>query len=561
MTVEELKQNTKIYFGVSRKSGAINGIQRPNTDYIEWFVKNIRCLPTTFSTCQSSSDIFVNSEEMRELCGEYMPFPSILLSHKRSDWHRVLNFKTKLSINDYLNLLKKIRCDERNLNNNLDRIQLIYSYILKDIHLYSTCENQVIKSQETVLYLLSENNQWKSANELHVYVDDSGTNTHFNEIIHCLKLDFKNRSHPQLHKFLDLFNIKQIQMKDLLFDHENSSPARQFREKLIQISPYLKKWLNVLAFPSDIISTIDKKILQQEIQFIESDCLKFSFKEKFVHETNVYHDLAHQKFYLTRPWNSEITFIDLPNHLCRLLHIQGFEDKLRFLLKAENKEIIKHLTKHSIEKQTELRSSATLQKNPSSPLVDSKLRYNVSIHHVDHGKNYTIQIKLYFVFLIGWVQCSVTESNDRNIQMIDLSDIITTPDFESLKSAIEGNDDLHKRLIGGIGEKMVYQYLQKKYLSPKSPISIRWENENDESNLPYDISLIKNREKHYIEVKSTRINDENPFQISINQIGSIIKHRQFYHIYRVYTDKKKLIIFNNVQRCLKKQNLSCFFRY
>jgi hypothetical protein len=232
----------------------------------------------------------------------------------------------------------------------------------------------VIKSQETVFYLLSENNQWKLANELHVYVDDSGTNTHFNEIIHCLKLDFKNRSHPQLHKFLDLFNIKQIQMKDLLFDHENSSPAGQFQEKLIRISPYLKQWLKVLAVPSDVISTIDK-ILQQEIQFIESDCLKFSFKEKFMHETNVYHDVVHQKFYLTRPWNSEITFIDLPNHLCRLLHIQGFEDKLRFLLKAENEEIIKHFTKYSIEKQTELRSSLTLQ---------------MSIHHVDHGKNHRL---------------------------------------------------------------------------------------------------------------------------------------------------------------------------
>jgi hypothetical protein len=142
--------------------------------------------------------------------------------------------------------------------------------------------------------------------------------------------------------------------------------------------------------------------------------------------------------------------------------------------------------------------------------------------------------------------------------MIDLSDIITTPDFESLKSAIEGNDDLHKRLIGGIGEQMVYQYLQKKYSSTNS-VSIRWENENDESNLPYDISLIKNREKHYIEVKSTGINDENPFQLSINQIESIIEYRQFYHIYRVYTDKKKLIIFNNVQQCLQKQHLSCFF--
>jgi hypothetical protein len=106
---------------------------------------------------------------------------------------------------------------------------------------------------------------------------------------------------------------------------------------------------------------------------------------------------------------------------------------------------------------------------------------------------------------------------------------------------------------------MVYQYLQKKYSSQRNSISIKWENENDESNLSYDILLTKNRNKHYIEVKSTRINNENSFQLSINQIEAILQYRQYYHIYRVYTEKKKLIILNNVQQCLEKQHLYCFF--
>jgi hypothetical protein len=267
------------------------------SDYVEWFVKNMKCLPTTFNTCQSSDNIFVDSEEMRELCGKYMPFPSISSLHTKSDWHWVLNFKTKLSINDYLNLLEMIRHDEKNLNNNLDRIQMIYSYILNDIHSYSTCQSQVVKSRKTVLYLLSEDNRWKLVNELHVYIDGDGTNTHFNDMIPCLRLNFKNRSHPQLHQFLVLFNIKQIQMIDLRFVPEKSSPARQLRKKIVQILPYLKRWLQALAFPSDAISTIDK-ILQQDIQFIESDCLKFFFKEHFINKTYVYHDILEQKFYL-----------------------------------------------------------------------------------------------------------------------------------------------------------------------------------------------------------------------------------------------------------------------
>jgi hypothetical protein len=64
------------------------------------------------------------------------------------------------------------------------------------------------------------------------------------------------------------------------------------------------------------------------------------------------------------------------------------------------------------------------------------------------------------LFFSGWVQCLV---RDKNIQMIDLSDIIITLDLESLKSEFGGNNDSYKRLIGKIGEQMVYQYLQKKY--------------------------------------------------------------------------------------------------
>jgi hypothetical protein len=53
--------------------------------------------------------------------------------------------------------------------------------------------------------------------------------------------------------------------------------------------------------------------------------------------------------YVARPWDSETTFINLPNKLCQLLNIQGFEDKLRFLLKGTIEEIEKHFTTNSIK--------------------------------------------------------------------------------------------------------------------------------------------------------------------------------------------------------------------
>jgi hypothetical protein len=329
-------------------SGTVQGKSLSNVDYVQWFVKNIQCIPTTLNICQSSSNIFIDTMEMKELCGDYMCFPSISLSQNKTDWYRIFNFKSKLSINDYLIVLEKIRQDEKNLKTNLDRIQLLYSNILKDIESYSACEENVIKSQKSILYLLSENNQWKLVNDLYIYVDNSGTNNHLNDVFSYPKLDFNNKNHPNLQKFAELFGITQITMNDLKFNDENSSPAERFREKLIKISPFINTWLKKSNFPSAIILSIDK-ILQQETQFIELDYLKFFFKGKLIQETNVFFDTIHQKFYITRQWDTETTFIDLPNKLCQLLKIQGFEGELRFLLKAENEEISKYFKKCSIE--------------------------------------------------------------------------------------------------------------------------------------------------------------------------------------------------------------------
>ncbi len=136
--------------------------------------------------------------------------------------------------------------------------------------------------------------------------------------------------------------------------------------------------------------------------------------------------------------------MDLPNKLCQLLNIQGFEDKLRFLLKAEKEEIIKHFKKLSIEIPTdkdivslkplpksgdflwnsnnyylyfteivaqakpltpsplESKEAASItdkemminkkaidnrenQKNTTSTSVSSQLCGNMSLHHIDHG--------------------------------------------------------------------------------------------------------------------------------------------------------------------------------
>ncbi len=353
---KELIQNTRVHWGYCNMPGWTSGTSESDADYVVWFVKNIKCVPTTLNTCESSSNILVNTKEMKELCGQYMPFSSISLLDDQSEWNRIFVFKTKLVLNDYFDLLENIRHDEKNLDDNLDRIQVIYSHILDNINTWFSNETSELLTRAQTLYLLSENNQWKLTRDLFIYMEGNGTNNNINDGIPCIKLDFKNKTHQNLNTFLKSFKIKQIKLNDLKLDVKQSFPAEQFQQKLNEISPYLKNWLKKLLFPIDIISSIDK-IIQQEIKFIESDCLELFYHGKLIQETNVYFDSIHQQFYVTRPWNSETTFIDLPNKLCQLFNIQRFEDKLRYLLKAEREEIRKYFTKYSIEIPSESNES------------------------------------------------------------------------------------------------------------------------------------------------------------------------------------------------------------
>jgi hypothetical protein len=345
---ETLTQNVRVYWGHSNKRGATEGRLIDDSDYINWFVKNRKCIPTTTKTCELPCNIFADNKELKDLCDKYMCFPSISVPQDKINWHNIFNFRTKLSGNDYFDLLKKILEDEKNLKDNFDRIQTIYYHILNEMYYWSSDERKAAKARVNSLYLLTDNDQWKLAKDLYLYMEDNGTNNNLNDAIPSLKLSPKNRRHLHLNQFLDFFNIKQIKMNDLKLADKQSSPAEHFRRKLMEISPFLKKWLKNSCVSSDIISSIDRKI-QQENDFIESDSLELFYNQKFVQKTNVYYDNKYKQLYVARPWDSETTFINLPNKLCQLLNIQGFEDKLRFLLKGTIEEIEKHFTTNSIK--------------------------------------------------------------------------------------------------------------------------------------------------------------------------------------------------------------------
>ena len=183
-----------------------------------------------------------------------------------------------------------------------------------------------------------------------------------------------------------------------------------------------------------------------------------------------------------------------------------------------------------------------------------------AVHRANHGE---LQEKVWHrqrpnVFI------SIEPSNEDfdHVEVIDLSTILCADSIGTknpfARIGKHGNGDGTDLHTGFLGEQMVYEYLRR-CNSQSGGTSIKWENEKGESQLPYDILLVKDEIKHFIEVKSTRTSNQHSFLLSLNQIEAMLRLEQAFFIYRVYTEQKKLVILDRIRWRLKhKQQLACF---
>ena len=101
------------------------------------------------------------------------------------------------------------------------------------------------------------------------------------------------------------------------------------------------------------------------------------------------------------------------------------------------------------------------------------------------------------------------------------------------------------KLIGKIGEEIIYKYLCDQYDTKlkSRDISIEWINCNNEAGQPYDIKITQSDGKMvYIEVKSTGGHEKKEFEISSQQLKFALEQGSNFHLYRVsgLTSKSKL---------------------
>ncbi|KAK1945297.1 hypothetical protein P3T76_003830 [Phytophthora citrophthora] len=92
-----------------------------------------------------------------------------------------------------------------------------------------------------------------------------------------------------------------------------------------------------------------------------------------------------------------------------------------------------------------------------------------------------------------------------------------------------------REAIGRWGEEYVFNQLKQQHSETESNMTVQWVNEEEESGLPYDLTLsVAGKVVEYIEVKSTRTMEKGVFEISMNELDQAAIHGSTYSIYRVF---------------------------
>ncbi|KAG1699535.1 hypothetical protein DVH05_012945 [Phytophthora capsici] len=92
-----------------------------------------------------------------------------------------------------------------------------------------------------------------------------------------------------------------------------------------------------------------------------------------------------------------------------------------------------------------------------------------------------------------------------------------------------------REAIGRWGEEYVFNQLTQQHTETESNMTVEWVNKEEESGLPYDLTLsVAGKVVEYIEVKSTRTMEKGVFEISMNELDQAAIHGSTYSIYRVF---------------------------
>lgn len=342
-----IKAPATAYWGYEGRPGRTRGDYVEN--FVPWFVKNIECIPTMSGECKVASVVLLNTDEIKCISGKYL---AVFNGPKlQADWKAFFNFKTSLELQDYLELLNRISVDvdeKGNIKNeNLKRVQSIYTALLAQCVNWSTDDIEEVESWAITGCLLNTLNQFSQCTTIKYFID--GNEAIFQEQYCFIQLSAENKNSPNLEKFLSHFRVQVLKQSEFDLIHTQEEACLALMNKLKVILPYFIIWIENEdgdVNTKDKLKNIESKL--DLLNVVQADELKITYSGiDFTKNVNIHFNET--SLYVTDPWNSNSVLLKLSDVLCKYFQLVGHEKKLDFLLRSSDNEIQKYFEQENIE--------------------------------------------------------------------------------------------------------------------------------------------------------------------------------------------------------------------
>jgi Caspase domain/Schlafen, AlbA_2 len=346
----ELSKPTTAFWGYSGRAGRETGNEVGN--YVSWVINNLKAIPMLTKECNTSSNVLLNTEEIKSLSGGYLPvFDGVDLS---ADWKSFFKFRTEIQLGDYLELLSKISTDvtekQEVKRSNTNRIQIIYTKLMDLCVNWGQSELKVVSDWADSALLLNTQKEFTSSKSTKYFLD--GNDGIFQGQFNFLELSSENRQHSNIVEFLKAFKVTILEQSDFELKVEKVDACTALVARLEVILPFFKAWIESEDGDDktqETLAQLGTKVTKLDIY--EAETLQITYEEiSFTKNVNVH--LDSDKLYVTTPWNSNKVLFQLSGMLCRYFNLSGHDKKLNFLICSTAGEIEEYFEQESIDMPT-----------------------------------------------------------------------------------------------------------------------------------------------------------------------------------------------------------------
>lgn len=334
-----LQKPATVFYGRVGKPSWVSGDKVEN--YLKWYVANVNSLPNSTNALLNASRIFINSPENIKIAGKYLPvFEGPDLD---TDWRAFFNFKHRLELNDYLELLTKLSQDPTGDNKN--RTQAIYESLLEDYDNWDTAKYVLVKQWAATARLADVSGNYKLASELYYYAD--GDPAIFGNSYSFLQLGVNAKRHRNILPLLELLQINVLTQDQFGIRASDDLAASPLKTRLQSILPYWAKWMEKERQNGyeEMLYDLQSKLDMLEIN--EASELNITYGDQWGKKVMLhYHD---NTLYVTAPWHSNKVMYLLPDKLCEIFPVKKYNNEIGFLLKASLPEIKEHFEEQNMQ--------------------------------------------------------------------------------------------------------------------------------------------------------------------------------------------------------------------